>query len=108
VPHGFANAVVWLATTGVAIAAKAASTWSPLPKLAHVRRARSGVVKTWRFGDEAHNARVSTSKLNDARDLCIFTTGDPRDGPWVMARVAFSKIGGTRTAGHQRFGKYPT
>ena len=37
------------------------------------------------------NARVSTSRLNDARDLCIFVTGDPRDGQWVLARVAFSK-----------------
>jgi hexosaminidase len=37
------------------------------------------------------NARVSTSKLNDARDLCILATGDPRDGQWVLARVAFSK-----------------
>ncbi len=37
------------------------------------------------------NAPVSTSKLNDARDLCIFATGDPRDGQWVLARVAFSK-----------------
>jgi hexosaminidase len=37
------------------------------------------------------NASVSTSKLNDARDLCIFATGDPRDGQWVLARMAFSK-----------------
>jgi hexosaminidase len=36
-------------------------------------------------------ARVSTSKPNDARNLCIFATGDPRDGQWVLARVAFSK-----------------
>jgi hexosaminidase len=36
------------------------------------------------------NSTVSTSKLNDARDLCIFATGDPRDGQWVLARVAFS------------------
>jgi hexosaminidase len=42
-------------------------------------------------GQNELNARVSTSKLNDARDLCIFTTGDPRDGQWVLARVAFSK-----------------
>ena len=32
-----------------------------------------------------------TSQLNDARNLCIFATGDPRDGQWVLARVAFSK-----------------
>jgi hexosaminidase len=37
------------------------------------------------------NARVSTSKLNDARDLCIFATGDPRDGQWVLARMEFSR-----------------
>jgi hexosaminidase len=36
------------------------------------------------------NATVSTSKRNDT-DLCIFATGDPRDGQWVVARVAFSK-----------------
>jgi hexosaminidase len=42
-------------------------------------------------GQSELNARVSTSQLNDARDLCIFTTGDPRDGQWVLARVAFSK-----------------
>jgi hexosaminidase len=42
-------------------------------------------------GQNELNARVSTSKLNAARDLCIFTTGDPRDGQWVLARVAFSK-----------------
>jgi len=42
-------------------------------------------------GQNELNARVSTSKLNDDRDLCIFTTGDPRDGQWVLARVAFSK-----------------
>ncbi|MBS0381785.1 MAG: family 20 glycosylhydrolase [Proteobacteria bacterium] len=26
-----------------------------------------------------------------AHDLCIFATGDPRDGQWVLARIAFSK-----------------
>ena len=36
------------------------------------------------------NATVSISKRNDAPDLCIFATGDPRDGQWVVARVAFS------------------
>ena len=25
------------------------------------------------------------------RDLCVFTTGDPRDGQWALARMAFSK-----------------
>jgi hexosaminidase len=42
-------------------------------------------------GQNELNATVSTSKRNDARDLCIFATGDPRDGQWVVARVAFSK-----------------
>jgi hexosaminidase len=42
-------------------------------------------------GQNQLNARVSTSKLNEARDLCIFATGDPRDGQWVLARVAFLK-----------------
>jgi hexosaminidase len=44
-------------------------------------------------GQTQLNAKVSTSNLNDARDLCIFATGDPRDGQWVLARVAFSKLG---------------
>ena len=35
-------------------------------------------------------AGVSTTDGNDARDLCIFATGDPRDGQWALARVAFS------------------
>jgi len=42
-------------------------------------------------GQKELNARVSTSKLSEARDLCIFATGDPRDGQWVLARMAFSK-----------------
>jgi hexosaminidase len=42
-------------------------------------------------GQNELNAAVSTSKSNAARDLCIFATGDPRDGQWVLARVAFSK-----------------
>jgi len=42
-------------------------------------------------GQNELNARVSTSKLNDAHDLCIFATGDPRHGQWALARMAFSK-----------------
>jgi hexosaminidase len=42
-------------------------------------------------GQNELKSTVSTSKLNNARDLCIFATGDPRDGQWVVARVAFSK-----------------
>ena len=36
------------------------------------------------------NATVSPSKLNDAHDLCVFATGDPREGQWALARVTFS------------------
>jgi hexosaminidase len=42
-------------------------------------------------GQNELNATISTSKLSDAHDLCIFATGDPRDGQWVLARVAISK-----------------
>jgi hexosaminidase len=42
-------------------------------------------------GQNELNATVSTSKLNDAHDLCIFATGDPREGQWVLAQVTFSK-----------------
>ena len=42
-------------------------------------------------GQNELNARVSTSTLNDTRDLCIFATGDPRDGQWAIARVDFTK-----------------
>jgi hexosaminidase len=41
-------------------------------------------------GQHELNARVSTQKPNDSRDLCIFATGDPRDGQWALAQVAFS------------------
>ena len=42
-------------------------------------------------GQSELNARVSASRPDEARNLCIFATGDPRDGQWVLARVAFSK-----------------
>ena len=42
-------------------------------------------------GQSELNARVSRAKPDDAPDLCIFATGDPRGGQWVLARVAFSK-----------------
>lgn len=42
-------------------------------------------------GQNELKATVSTSTQNDARDLCIFATGDPLDGQWVVARVVFSK-----------------
>jgi hexosaminidase len=40
-------------------------------------------------GQKVLNASVSPS--SEARDLCVFATGDPRDGLWVLARMAFSK-----------------
>src|SRR5262249_2251955 len=45
IPYGVAIAIVWLATTGMAIAASTPSIWSLLPQPADVRLARSGVVK---------------------------------------------------------------
>ena len=42
-------------------------------------------------GETQLNGTVSTSKLNDTHDLCVFATGDPREGQWVLAQVAFSK-----------------
>jgi len=36
------------------------------------------------------SAKVSMAALGAARDLCIFATGDPREGQWVLARVALS------------------
>lgn len=41
-------------------------------------------------GQSDLSAGVSTSNLNDAHDLCLFATGDPREGQWVLARAAFS------------------
>ena len=42
-------------------------------------------------GRKELKASVSTSAAGEARDLCIFATGDPRDGQWALARMAFSK-----------------
>jgi hexosaminidase len=39
-------------------------------------------------GQTTLNAKISTP--NGVHDLCIFATGDPRDGQWALARVAFS------------------
>jgi hexosaminidase len=36
-------------------------------------------------------ARLSAPKGDGARNLCIFATGDPREGQWALARVALSK-----------------
>src|SRR5438094_676031 len=43
--HGFAIAIAWLLTMGMAAATPAAPIWSLLPQPADVRLARSGVVK---------------------------------------------------------------
>ena len=42
-------------------------------------------------GQSELHARLLKSLPGDARDLCIFASGDPRDGQWVLARVAFSR-----------------
>jgi len=42
-------------------------------------------------GQNKLKSKVSAPKANGARDLCIFATGYPRDGQWVLGRVAFSK-----------------
>lgn len=36
-------------------------------------------------------ARISSSNLNDTHDLCIFATGDPREGQWALSQVKFSR-----------------
>jgi hexosaminidase len=42
-------------------------------------------------GQRELSARVSISAPTDPRDLCIFATGDPREGQWALARMEFSK-----------------
>ena len=42
-------------------------------------------------GQTELEANISAPKGSGARNLCIFATGDPRDGQWALARVAFSK-----------------
>jgi hexosaminidase len=42
-------------------------------------------------GQTTLQADVSAPKAGDVRDLCIVATGDPRDGQWALARIAFSK-----------------
>ncbi|WP_192154774.1 family 20 glycosylhydrolase [Rhodanobacter sp. 7MK24] len=37
------------------------------------------------------DADVALPMGTGVRDLCIFATGDPRDGQWALARMAFSK-----------------
>jgi hexosaminidase len=45
-------------------------------------------------------AHVSPAQPNDAHDVCIFATGDPRDDAWVLARAVF-ETADTRTRGLQ-------
>jgi hexosaminidase len=42
-------------------------------------------------GQTELNAEVSASAPHGVSDLCIFATGDPRNGQWALAQVAFSK-----------------
>jgi hexosaminidase len=42
-------------------------------------------------GQRELSARVSLSAPTDPRDVCIFATGDPREGQWALARMEFSK-----------------
>ena len=42
-------------------------------------------------GQTTLNAEISTPKLDGFRNLCIFATGDPRDGQWALARVALMR-----------------
>ncbi|HUA23885.1 MAG TPA: family 20 glycosylhydrolase [Steroidobacteraceae bacterium] len=42
-------------------------------------------------GQTELTAPISAPHGDPVRDLCIFATGDPRDGQWALARVAFSK-----------------
>jgi hexosaminidase len=39
-------------------------------------------------GETQLNARISRPQPNGFGNLCIFATGDPRDGQWTLARVA--------------------
>lgn len=42
-------------------------------------------------GQTRLEAKISTPKGDGVRNLCIVATGDPRDGQWALAQVAFSK-----------------
>lgn len=42
-------------------------------------------------GQTRLDARVSPPQGVGAHNLCIFATGDPRNGQWALARVAFSQ-----------------
>ena len=42
-------------------------------------------------GQTSLSADISPSKGSGVRSLCIYATGDPRDGQWALARMALSK-----------------
>jgi hexosaminidase len=42
-------------------------------------------------GQTTLQAGISIPRGGAARDLCIFATGDPRDGQWALARLTLSK-----------------
>jgi hexosaminidase len=44
-------------------------------------------------GQSELHAQLSTRNASEARDLCFLATGDPREGQWVLGRVAMSKSG---------------
>jgi hexosaminidase len=37
------------------------------------------------------DANVAMPVGTGMRNLCVFATGDPRDGQWALARMTFSK-----------------
>ena len=42
-------------------------------------------------GQTKLDAKIATPARGGAHDLCIFATGDPRDGQWVLARATLSQ-----------------
>lgn len=42
-------------------------------------------------GQTRLDADLATPVAPGVHDLCVFATGDPRDGQWALARIAFSK-----------------
>ena len=42
-------------------------------------------------GQSRLDAKVAMPAGAGVRNLCVFATGDPRDGQWALARMAFSK-----------------
>ncbi|MHB8815214.1 MAG: family 20 glycosylhydrolase [Steroidobacteraceae bacterium] len=42
-------------------------------------------------GQTELDAKIAMPRQSGVRDLCIFATGDPRDGQWVLARATLSQ-----------------